>query len=68
MYSTWSARSNQCGSPEAGVCLYANCPNSSYTVISKALGYAEGRDLQGKKQIILKHTSIVNICDIGVEG
>lgn len=68
MYSTWSARSNQCGSPEAGVRLYANYPYSSYTVISKALGNAEGRYLQGKKQIILKHTSIVSVCDIGVEG
>lgn len=65
MYSTWSARSNQCGSPEAGVRLYANCPYSSDTVSSKALGYAEGRDLQGKKQNILKRTSIV--CDIGIE-
>lgn len=35
---------------------------------SKALGYAEGKDLQGKIQNILQHTSIVSVCGIGIEG
>lgn len=61
MDSTWSYRSNQCESPEADIHLYTNYPYSSYTVVSKALEYTEGRDLPGKKQNILKCTSIVSV-------
>lgn len=61
MDSTWSARSNQCESPEADVHLYTSYPYSSHTVVSKALEYTEGRDLPGKKQNILKRTPIVSV-------
>lgn len=61
MGSTWSARSNQCESPEADVSLYTNYPYSSYTVVSKTLEYTEGRDLPGQKQNILKRTPIVSV-------